>query len=368
MSEKTPNLQLPYILANQAQKHVTHNEAIRNLDALVQISLEDKDLTTPPVTPTDGERHIVAAGASGDWLGNDNMIASWQDEAWQFYAPEEGWVVWIKDENMQMVYDGTQWQSLSSGGGASNLNPADGGLVGVNATANSTNRLSVTSPASLFNHEGTDHQLKINKNTAADNASVLFQAAFSGRAEFGLTGDDDFHMKVSPDGTTFHEGIVIDKDTGEVSFPNSTIGSNPAHIMAARVYDTTAQTFPNGVLTPVSFNALDYDQGGFWSAANPDRLTIPTGVSRIICYAGIAMSSEVTSAIYSEVRFSLLDSSGTPKKNIACAQQNLAPVKTSGPIAVSAGDYIQFLFYQASGSSKTAQTTGLTFLALEVLA
>ncbi len=223
MSERTPNLQLPYILSNQAQKHVTHNEAIRNLDALVQMSLEDKDLATAPATPTDGARYIVATGATGAWAGHENMIASWQDGAWHFYIPEEGWVVWIKDEDIQMVYDGTQWQSLSSGGGGGSisLNPATGGLVGVNATADTTNRLSVTSPASLFNHDGDDHQLKINKNSLTDNASVLFQSSFSGRAEFGLTGDDDFHMKVSPDGTTFHEAIMIDKDNGAVSHKES---------------------------------------------------------------------------------------------------------------------------------------------------
>ena len=33
---ETANLSLPYILASQAQKHVTHNEAIRALDCLVQ--------------------------------------------------------------------------------------------------------------------------------------------------------------------------------------------------------------------------------------------------------------------------------------------------------------------------------------------
>ena len=31
--DSTPNLQLPYLMAAQAQKHVTHNEALRALDA-----------------------------------------------------------------------------------------------------------------------------------------------------------------------------------------------------------------------------------------------------------------------------------------------------------------------------------------------
>ncbi len=42
--EQSANLQLPYIMPSQAQKHVTHNEAIRTLDALVQLAVLDRDL------------------------------------------------------------------------------------------------------------------------------------------------------------------------------------------------------------------------------------------------------------------------------------------------------------------------------------
>ena len=45
----------------------------------------------------------------------------------------------------------------------------------------------------------------------------------SGRAEFGLTGDDDFHAKVSPDGSTFHEGYIIDRNTGDVTVCAATL-------------------------------------------------------------------------------------------------------------------------------------------------
>jgi hypothetical protein len=48
MSDATTHLLLPYILAAQAQKHVTHNEALRILDGLVQLSVLDRDLTAPP--------------------------------------------------------------------------------------------------------------------------------------------------------------------------------------------------------------------------------------------------------------------------------------------------------------------------------
>ena len=64
MSDATTHLLLPYILAAQAQKHVTHNEALRLLDGLVQLSVLDRDLTAPPGSPTDGDRYIVGSGAT----------------------------------------------------------------------------------------------------------------------------------------------------------------------------------------------------------------------------------------------------------------------------------------------------------------
>jgi len=56
MSDATTHLLLPYILAAQAQKHVTHNEALRLLDGLVHLSVLDRDLTAPPGSPADGDR------------------------------------------------------------------------------------------------------------------------------------------------------------------------------------------------------------------------------------------------------------------------------------------------------------------------
>jgi hypothetical protein len=65
-----------------------------------------------------------------------------------------------------------------------------------------------------------DCQIKVNKETAGDTATHLFQTGFSGRAEMGLAGDDDFHFKVSPDGSAWHEAMVVDRNSGAVSFPN----------------------------------------------------------------------------------------------------------------------------------------------------
>ncbi len=43
----TTHLQLPYLAAAQAQKHITHNEALRLLDAMVQLAVLDRTRTAP---------------------------------------------------------------------------------------------------------------------------------------------------------------------------------------------------------------------------------------------------------------------------------------------------------------------------------
>lgn len=216
----TTNLMLPYIMAAQAQKHVTHNEALRQLDAIVQLAVIDRDRAEPPLSPSEGDRHIVAAAdASGAWEGHEGQIAAFQDAAWAFYTPNEGWLAWVSAENTALVFSGGDWIEFS---GSMDVNPVP--LVGVNATADATNKLAVKSDAVLISHDDVtpgsgNVQLKLNKNASGATASVLYQTGWSGRAEFGTAGDDDFHVKVSADGSAWREAIVVNRVTGAVSMP-----------------------------------------------------------------------------------------------------------------------------------------------------
>lgn len=212
MSDTTSHLLLPYIMAAQAQKHVTHNEALRLLDGIVQLAVRDRDLSAPPDTPADGDRYIVASGASGSWTGWDWNVALWNDGAWLRLPPRTGWRAWVEAENVLLVWEGTAWVPA-----AGLTDPAP--QLGINTSADATNRLAVAAPATLFTHDDGGHQLKINKATSSDSGTILFQTGWSGRAEMGLAGDDDYHFKVSPDGGTWHEAIVIDAASGRVSLP-----------------------------------------------------------------------------------------------------------------------------------------------------
>lgn len=219
------NLSLPYIQSSQAQKHVTHNDGMRRLDALVQLSVLSATETSPPASPTDGQRYIVPAAATGDWAGQTGHIATYQENAWAFYSAQNGWQSWVEDVAKQYVFDGSTWAELTISPNTQNL-----AQVGVNATADVTNRLSVSAPATLFNHEGSGHQIKVNKAASGDTASLLFQTNWSGRAEMGTAGSDNFEIKVSSDGSSFNQALVANAATGEVSFPSGVTGLIPAEM------------------------------------------------------------------------------------------------------------------------------------------
>lgn len=243
----TTHLGLPFIEDSQAQKHVTHNEALRILDAVIQIVVDDMTRTTPPVSPVEGERHVVAVGASGAWAGHEAAIATWQDGAWIFLAPKTGWRLWSVADVSIFIFDGSTWQPLAP---LAN----DVGQLGVNTTASTPNLLSVKSNAALLAAIATadggsgDARWQISKQAAGNTASVFFSDNYSGRAEFGLTGDDHFRLKVSPDGASWLDAFVIDKTTANVSFNGFTESAATRRQLSAAPVDALgAMTmFPNG--------------------------------------------------------------------------------------------------------------------------
>ena len=77
MSQNSPRLNLPFLQPSQAQKHVTHNEALRRLDLVVQLTVASTDATTPPAVQEQGEIHALGATPSGDWAGHGGELAAW---------------------------------------------------------------------------------------------------------------------------------------------------------------------------------------------------------------------------------------------------------------------------------------------------
>ena len=206
MSTST-NLNLPFIAAGQAQKHVTHNEAIQHLDAIVQLSVESATLVAPPSGAGEGARYLVPAAATGAWAGRTGQIAVVDTGNWRFHVPAAGWLVWVRDLGRLRAYTGSAWVAPPA-------EDAAFAKLGINTTADTTNRLALSADASLFTHAGTGHQIKLNKAAASHTASLMFQTAFTGQAEIGTTGDDGLHIKTRSTASGWQERVFIDRETG----------------------------------------------------------------------------------------------------------------------------------------------------------
>ena len=105
----TPRFALPLLAVAQAQKEVTHNEALTLLDALVHAAVEGGPLAAPPAGPVDGQCWIVGAAPTGAWTGQENAIAIRSGGGWRFAPPREGMRATRLTDGAQLRFDGDLW-------------------------------------------------------------------------------------------------------------------------------------------------------------------------------------------------------------------------------------------------------------------
>ncbi|HHL43173.1 MAG TPA: DUF2793 domain-containing protein [Hellea balneolensis] len=282
MTFSTTILDLPFIAPAQAQKHVTHNEALQKLDVLIQLRVLARDQFTPPPSPADSDAYIVPVNPTGVWAGETDKIAIWQANGWQFFTPNTGWLCWVDTENLYVVYRDGNWQHLHADGLQNTA------LLGVNATADTTNRLSTATDNVLFNHETADIRVKLNKNTDTDTASFIFQSGWTGHAEIGLSGDTDFHFKVSPDGTNWKPALTLQNDGKAANFNKSVgIGFNvPTSFWA---YNNTPALF-----CPLGFMGSNgsYEHGLWWNGyRNSSTNWTSLNINNYTSAAGISLGN-----------------------------------------------------------------------------
>jgi len=112
MSDQSTNLALPFLTAAQAQKHVTVNESLLRLDALVQAAVVSATLTSQPGAPSDGALYLLPPGKTGAaWSAMaDNALAYYRDGVWEPLTPRAGFRVWVRDRNHLASYDGVAWR------------------------------------------------------------------------------------------------------------------------------------------------------------------------------------------------------------------------------------------------------------------
>lgn len=184
--------------ASQAQKEVTVNEALTRIDALLNTGAIDRDLTSPPSNPTTGDLYIVAASpATGDWSGQENAIAYF-DQIWRFITPREGVALWVNDEDKLYRFNGTAWaEQVSSGGGGSSGGIADGEVttskLANGAVTNAKLANNAVTAANITDGEVTSAKLAAGtfaaiKEAATSSATGVVQLADAAAVSAGTTG------------------------------------------------------------------------------------------------------------------------------------------------------------------------------------
>jgi hypothetical protein len=110
MSDTTARLALPYLHAAQAQKEVTHNEALQRLDICVQAVVEDVR-AAPPAAPVEGACWLVDASPTGDWSGHAGQIAQWTQGGWRYVVPFDGFQLWQRAASITLRHNGGSWSA-----------------------------------------------------------------------------------------------------------------------------------------------------------------------------------------------------------------------------------------------------------------
>lgn len=105
----TPRFSLPLLATAQAQKELTHNEALLLIDALLHGTVEGGPVSDPPPAPAAGQCWLVGASPTGEWAGQAAAIALWTEGGWRFVMPRAGMFAVRAADGVRMRFDGETW-------------------------------------------------------------------------------------------------------------------------------------------------------------------------------------------------------------------------------------------------------------------
>ena len=155
-------------IAFAATAYLTHNRAIRALE-IRGTSVTDRTLTAPPVSPGALDVYIPASVATGDWVGQENNLARFENGTWAFYTPYEGQIIYSDGDSDFIRFTSGNWNIFSFTAGASS----------VAVSANDT------TPDFLFNKLVAGANITLTENN--DGANETITIASTGGSGGGFT-------------------------------------------------------------------------------------------------------------------------------------------------------------------------------------
>ena len=125
---RTPNFDLPMLFAAQAQKELTHNEALVAIDALLGGCIEGIASDPDTVDAEEGRAWVVGPSPSGAWADRESHIAISTAGGWRFAPPLEGMRIHDRTGGVMRRFDGSEWL-----GADAIADPAGGAVVDAEA-------------------------------------------------------------------------------------------------------------------------------------------------------------------------------------------------------------------------------------------
>lgn len=257
------------------------NVNLRGLDDLVHLAVVDKDLATPPGSPTEGQRYIVAASPTGAWVGHTGHIARWFSGGWIFYVPKEGWRAWVSDEDVLYGFNGTSWGTMGGGSGFAVLAGQAGGQTLIGGTA-AAEKLILQSTA-----HATRGLIQFGASSAYDEANVrlgIGTLAPSAGLHVGSTAHAsgtsidaiiDGRLHVGDNSGTFTAGTAL-------SVTHSVVNGGTLAIIKANLAALSGTASSGITLLDVSTTGtLGYSSGSFTLTGLrfAPALSVPSGVT-----------------------------------------------------------------------------------------
>jgi hypothetical protein len=194
----TGRLKLPYILQAQAQKEVTHNQALNILDVLVNtVALAITD--TPPDKANEGDIYIVGDNPQGIFDGNANNLGQFSEGSWSFYEPVNYMEAMVIDKAQKFIFTDNQWLAMDSAAGNSNKD-------------NNENSAQVEIKQWQEDLEITG-KIVTSKNVIPHHSSVI---AVNIWVLDGITGAPSFAVGVEEDPSRYGDKLKTTKDTTNI--------------------------------------------------------------------------------------------------------------------------------------------------------
>lgn len=227
-----------------------------------------RTITTPPMSPADGDRYLIDGEGLGAWLGHTNETAEWTvpQEEWAFTEPIINGLVMVNDEKKVYLYTGNAWVEYTfsidhntlvglQGGAASEMYhvSAEQSTYLAGITEDVQAALDARLRTDIFDRQEMGGELTINNGDGAAisiNAPDITLSNTGGRS--GAIKLVNSNLEISAGGQTVMEA----RPGSEAAFPGLINGGRALYVDDGRVLRTSTVTPAelgrlSGVLDPI---------------------------------------------------------------------------------------------------------------------